>query len=87
MLCVYMHICMLLCSDVFDAVSSVAHFGVVPQENSIFGAVIETYDNLRRPGMGFVRGDVTLDVQHCLVAPKGAKMEQIKSILSHEQVS
>lgn len=63
------------------------HFGVVPQENTIFGNVIETYDNLRKPGMGFVRGDVTLEVQHCLLVQKGVKIHQIERILSHEQVN
>jgi prephenate dehydratase len=67
-------------------VLSTVHFGVVPQENSIFGSVIETYDNLRKPGSGLIRGDVILEVQHCLLVQKGAKIHQISKVLSHEQV-
>jgi len=73
--------------DVFDSVSSTADLGVVPQENSTFGSVIETYDNLRRPDTKFVRGEITLRVQHCLLVRHGVKFESIRRIISHEQVS
>lgn len=68
---------------VFEAVYSSSQVGVVPQENSIFGAVTETYDALR--GMGFVKGTITLKIQHCLVARCGAKLGDIQKIFSHEQ--
>lgn len=64
-------------------------FGVVPQENTIFGSVIETYDQLRHSNVGkglFVVGEVTLGVQHCLLARKGVPLSDIKNVLSHEQV-
>ena len=73
--------------DVFDSVPSTADLGVVPQENSTFGSVIETYDNLRRPDTKFVRGEITLQVQHCLLVRHGVKRDNIKKIMSHEQVS
>lgn len=73
--------------DVFDSVLSTADWGVVPQENSTFGSVIETYDNLRRPDAKFVRGEITLQVQHCLLVRRGVKLDDIKKIMSHEQVS
>ncbi|KAF8225087.1 PDT-domain-containing protein [Tricholoma matsutake] len=71
--------------DVFDSVLSTADWGVVPQENSTFGSVIETYDNLRRPDAKFVRGEITLQVQHCLLVRRGVKLDDIKKIMSHEQ--
>jgi len=71
--------------DVFDALSSTADLGVVPQENSTFGSVIETYDNLRKPDARFVRGEMTLQVQHCLVVRQGVRLDDVKKILSHEQ--
>ncbi|KAJ6513895.1 PDT-domain-containing protein [Mycena vitilis] len=73
-------------SDVFSAVASdIAHAGVVPQENTIFGSVIETYDGLRAQNAGFVRGEVVLEVQHCLLVRRGVKREDIRYIKSHEQ--
>ncbi|KAJ7470539.1 Prephenate dehydratase-domain-containing protein [Mycena latifolia] len=73
-------------TDVFNAVASkTAHVGVVPQENSIFGSVIETYDALRRQNTGVVRGEIVLEVQHCLLARRGVKREDIRCIKSHEQ--
>ncbi|KAJ7632407.1 Prephenate dehydratase-domain-containing protein [Roridomyces roridus] len=73
-------------NDVFDAVSTgVVHAGVVPQENSIFGPVVETYDALRQPNVGFVRAEIVLEVQHCLLVPSGSKREDVRFIKSHEQ--
>lgn len=64
-------------------------FGVIPQENSINGSVVETYNVLRVPVVGqetFVRGVTVLGVKHCLVIRQGVKMENIENVLSHEQV-
>ncbi|KAJ7940864.1 Prephenate dehydratase-domain-containing protein [Mycena leptocephala] len=65
--------------------SKTAHAGVVPQENSIFGSVIETYDALRKQDIGFIRGEIVLEVQHCLLVQRGVKREDIQCIKSHEQ--
>ncbi|TFK41061.1 Prephenate dehydratase-domain-containing protein [Crucibulum laeve] len=70
-------------AGVFHALSETIPLGVVPQENSIFGNVIETYDALQHAG--FVRGEITLKVQHCLLVRKGVKMDDIQKIMSHEQ--
>ena len=61
---------------------------MLPQENTIFGAVIEAYDVLRMPSVGreiFVRGEISLPVQHCLMARRGVKFEDVERIVSHEQ--
>ncbi|KAL4266916.1 Prephenate dehydratase domain-containing protein [Pleurotus pulmonarius] len=74
--------------DVFNALSPTIPFGVVPQENTIFGSVVETYDQLRHSNVGkglFVVSEVTLGVQHCLLARKGVSLSEIKNVLSHEQ--
>ncbi|KAJ7285622.1 Prephenate dehydratase-domain-containing protein [Mycena rebaudengoi] len=73
-------------TDVFDAVSSrVAQVGVIPQENSIFGTVVETYDALRKPDLGFICGEIVLEVRHCLLVRRGVKFQEIQRVLSHEQ--
>ncbi|KAF7322792.1 Prephenate dehydratase domain-containing protein [Mycena chlorophos] len=75
-------------SGVFHAIaSSSAHVGVIPQENSLFGSVTETYDALRREvaAPGFVVGETILSVQHCLLVPQGVKASEIRRIKSHEQ--
>ncbi|EJD03966.1 PDT-domain-containing protein [Fomitiporia mediterranea MF3/22] len=75
-------------SDAFHAVPSEASIAVIPAENSIFGAVIESLDLLRLPEVGktkFIRGEVTLQVQHCLLVAQGTKLGDVKQVLSHEQ--
>lgn len=71
---------------VFNALSLKVPIGVVPQENSIFGSVIETYDLLKIPDAAFIKGEITLKVEHCLLARKGVQHDDIKRILSHDQV-
>lgn len=58
---------------------------MVPQENTIYGSVIETYDGLRS-GRAVVRGDVVLRISHCLLVREGLGLAEIGCILSHEQV-
>ena len=76
-------------TEIVESISPESPFGVVPQENSTYGSVVDTYDSLRSPKAGtevFVRGDITLAVQHCLVVRSGLEKAKIKRILSHEQV-
>ncbi|KAH9175242.1 Prephenate dehydratase-domain-containing protein [Lactarius sanguifluus] len=70
-------------------VSVPVHVALLPQENSIFGIVTETYDLLRSSDVGesrWVRGAVTLPIQHCLVVRRGKTLRDIKKVLSHEQI-
>ncbi|TFK77006.1 PDT-domain-containing protein [Pluteus cervinus] len=72
-------------TDVFHAISHKSiPFGVVPQENSIYGSVIETYDLLRADG-ALVCGEIILEVQHCLLVRRGTRLDQIERVISHEQ--
>ena len=59
---------------------------MVPQENSTFGSVIETCNTLRGFHPGFVRGEVLLKIDHCLLVRKGVKLDEIRKVVSHEQV-
>lgn len=68
--------------------SSDIPFGLLPQENSIYGTVTETYDLLRSPEVGmnkFVKGEATLPVRHHLLVRRGVKLGDVHKILSHEQ--
>jgi len=71
-----------------EALSPKIPFAVVPKENSIFGIVVETYDLQRSKDFGskvFIRDEITLQVQHCLLVRKGVCLEDITRVLSHEQ--
>ncbi|KAF5375245.1 hypothetical protein D9758_000184 [Tetrapyrgos nigripes] len=72
---------------VIDVVESLSDLdcAVVPQENTIFGSVVETYNALRILQHGFIRGEITLEIQHCLVTRKGVGLSDIDCVMSHEQ--
>ena len=61
-----------------------ADYGVVPIENNSTGSINQVYDLLARYGAHIV-GEQTVKVEHCLMAPKGAALESIKDVYSHEQ--
>lgn len=60
--------------------------GFVPIENSVEGAVTETLDALvhEAPGVQIV-GEVVWPAHHCLIAPKGTSLADIKVVSSHPQ--
>lgn len=75
--------------DVQETLSAIVPFGIIPQENSTNGSVVETYNVLRVPAVGqetFVRGVTVFRVKHSLVTRRGVKLENIEKVLSHEQV-
>ena len=61
-----------------------ADYGVVPIENSSTGSINQVYDLLARYGAHIV-GEQTVKVDHCLMAPKGATLDSITDVYSHEQ--
>lgn len=71
--------------DVFAALQSgEADYGVVPIENSSTGSINQVYDLLAHFG-AFIVGEVTLQVNHCLMARPGVGPEDIQAVYSHEQ--
>lgn len=70
---------------VFTAVEKgLCEYGILPIENSSYGAVNEVYDRMRRHNFHIVRG-VKLQISHALLARRGAAMAEIKEVFSHEQ--
>jgi prephenate dehydratase len=59
-----------------------ASLGVLPIESSLAGAIAETHDLLYERQLSIV-GETILPVVHCLAAPAGARLEEIRTIHSH----
>ncbi|KAG2159963.1 Prephenate dehydratase-domain-containing protein [Suillus bovinus] len=75
-------------AGVVESLSSELPFGIIPQENSTNGSVVETYNLLRCEFVGrdsFVRGETHLPIKHSLVVRKNVKIEDIEYVFSHEQ--
>ena len=71
--------------DVFEAVTEeYADFGVLPLENTTAGAVNDVYDLLTRHGF-YIVGETDVAINHCLLAPKGARTEDITEVYAHPQ--
>jgi len=54
--------------------------GVVPIENSLFGSVHVNYDLLRSHAVKITR-ELQLRIRHHLMAPQGARLDQIDKVL------
>ncbi|MEM3014020.1 MAG: prephenate dehydratase [Candidatus Bathyarchaeia archaeon] len=72
-------------SDVFKKVEvGDVEYGVVPIENSIEGSVNQVYDLFLMYDHK-VCGEIILKIDHCLIANKRTKLDDIKVIYSHPQ--
>lgn len=58
---------------------------IVPIENSLQGSVTETLDLLIHKSSLMISNELVLPIEHCLLANKGAKLDDIKIIYSHPQ--
>jgi chorismate mutase/prephenate dehydratase len=71
--------------DLFVAVKEKrADYGVVAIENSKTGAIGETYDLLRKYGC-YIVARTWIDIRHCLLAPAGVALPDIREVLSHSE--
>lgn len=71
-------------SEVMESAEKDSEFGVVPIENSIEGAVTQTYDLLLDSGLSIV-GEEIVRIAHCLMAPQGTTLKQVRFVYSHPQ--
>ena len=72
-------------SEVFSSVEEASvKSAVVPIENSLEGAVNETYDLLLTTGVR-VCGEVNLRIVHCLISRPETSFKEVKVVYSHPQ--
>lgn len=71
--------------EIFEAVhQGKAEYGMLPVENSLAGTVIPAYDQLVDHDMR-IQAEVVLKVNHCLMAPAGTNLADIRRVKSHPQ--
>lgn len=71
--------------DIFEAIENgKAALGLIPIENSQAGRVAEIHNLLPRTNLHIV-GEYFQRIEHHLLAPKGAKLSDIKTVYSHPQ--
>jgi len=61
-----------------------ANYAVIPMENSTAGSVWENYDLLLRYNLP-IAGEIKIQIDHCLIALKGEKIETLAKVISHPQ--
>lgn len=70
---------------VFQAVDkNLCRYGVLPIENSTTGSILQVYDLMQKYRFSIV-GSVRVQAKHAIVAKRGARLEDIKTVVSHEQ--
>ena len=65
--------------------SGMAEEGVVPIENSLEGAVNDTLDLLIQESILHIRHELTVPIEHYLLAPSAVQADSIQAIYSHPQ--
>jgi prephenate dehydratase len=74
------------CATFEDALAAIssgeADLGMIPIENSIAGRVADIHHLLPASGL-FIIGEWFLPIRHQLMAPRGAKLTDIKTVESH----
>lgn len=72
-------------TEVFNKIDGdYADFGIIPIENSLEGSVRENLDLLIDYNLK-IYGEIEIRVSHNLIAMKGAKLSDIKHVISHPQ--
>jgi 3-deoxy-7-phosphoheptulonate synthase len=68
--------------EIFAAVAAGrAEYGVIPLENSLSGSIHENFDLLQEYDLKII-GEITIRIQHALIAHKGAVKDNIKQVLA-----
>ena len=70
---------------IVDLLSGEADFAVIPQENTVGGAVVNYVDALIGAEDAFVVGEVVLPISQTLMGVPGATLADIQTVCSHAQ--
>ncbi|NUF49987.1 bifunctional chorismate mutase/prephenate dehydratase [Gilliamella sp. ESL0250] len=71
--------------DIFEQVENGAvDYGILPIENSSSGSINEVYDLLQKTNLHII-GELSLPIDHCVLAIPNSQLEQINTIYSHPQ--
>ena len=68
-----------------DLLSGQADYAVIPQENTVGGAVVNYLDALIGAEDAFVAGEVVLPINQTLMGVPGATLSDIRTVCSHAQ--
>ncbi|MWP48596.1 MULTISPECIES: bifunctional chorismate mutase/prephenate dehydratase [unclassified Gilliamella] len=60
------------------------NYGILPIENSSSGSINEVYDLLQKTNLHII-GELSLPIDHCVLAIQNSQLEQIDTIYSHPQ--
>lgn len=71
-------------AEVLESAGKDCKYGIIPIENSIEGAVTQTYDLLLDSDLTII-GEEIVKVSHCLMANKGTAQKDIRNVYSHPQ--
>jgi prephenate dehydratase len=72
-------------SDLFNAIqTNRVPYAILPVENALAGAVSQAYELLMDSDLR-IQAEVILHVHHCLLAPTGTKLAELKYVRSHPQ--
>ncbi len=76
------------CDQFKDIIKTVetghADYGILPIENTSSGSINEVYDLLQHTSL-YIVGEITLPIEHCLLATSDIHLETIKTLYSHPQ--
>lgn len=68
---------------VFESLmSGASDYAVVAVENSLYGSIHETFDQLLRHDCSII-GEITLPVHQCLLVPVGVSLGAVREVASH----
>lgn len=71
--------------DVFEQVEKgFVDYGILPIENTSSGSINEVYDLLQKTNLHII-GELSLPIDHCILAIPGADLSKIDTIYSHPQ--